>query len=69
MCASQNLLDKPFLTPAEVMELTGMAKTTAYKKIHEEIGYYEFSPRRLSVKPSDLLKWMETKKVEPSDQR
>lgn len=58
MAIPQCFRDDPFLTAKDIMEITGLKKSTVYNKMRFEMKRYKFG-RRVFVKLSDFQKWLE----------
>ena len=58
MSIPQMFRDDPFLTPADIMEITGMKRSNVYNRIRRDMKFYRFG-RRIFIQQSDFLKWID----------
>ena len=59
MAIPQAFLDDPFLSAKDIMEITGLKRSTVYNKMRLEMKRYKFG-RRVFVRLSDFQKWLES---------
>jgi len=66
MAVTQNFLDDKFLTAKNIMDMTGMKRSTVYKVMHQ-IKHYRLG-KLLFVKLSNFLEWLEKQANRPNDE-